>query len=227
MYFYNLEGTIIIKYKVDLNITRLKKIKQDIIDNCSEINNKSYETTNPPLFNHKYIKNYKKEKTNKKDFETKSDIYLVSYDFYNPPYLVTLIDELLLGNTIVINEIKKYKENFCIDNSNIQEQYKELLSKIYDKEDIKIYGAIQDESEKERRKVLLKDMESLLTKYQNQKKPLIDEYRLQVLECINLKVLKSIPLDNLLEVQNFFSDSTEQTLNKNLYKILEKKLIKE
>jgi len=225
MYFYNLEGTMIIKYKVDLNVTKLKKLKQEMINNCSQITNKTYETIETLLFDSQYVKNYKRENTNKKDFDTNKDIFLVSYDLYNPPYLVILIDQLLLGNTIVINKIKKYNEIYCVDNSFIQEQYQNLLSSIYGEEDIKIYGEHPDETKKERKKQLLKEMEKLLNMYETQNKnnDLIEGYRLQVLECINLNVIKTISLNMLFDIQDFFNDYTEQTINKDLYKILQKK----
>ena len=44
MYFFDLDETIIVKYEVKLNIDKLKKLKKEIINNCSMIEHKSYET---------------------------------------------------------------------------------------------------------------------------------------------------------------------------------------
>lgn len=225
MYFYDLEGVNVVKYEVNLDINKLNQIKREIINNCSIIEHKSYETTNPIIkFESPYMKNYKSEKTNKKDFKTKKQIYIVSYDLYNYPYLVKLINELLLGNTSVIDEIKNYKENFSIEEPSINKEYNRLLS-LLEKEDIKIVGAQESEEEKQKRIHNLKKLEILLTNYQQEKvlyskNNNIEEYKLKVLECIKLKKINSISLEVFLDMQNFFNDSTPQNLHNTLKKII-------
>lgn len=231
MYFYDLEDITIVKYEVKINISELKKLKKEIIKNCSRIVHKSYETTQFPNVFLNNIKNYNSQNTGRKD-ENNNDIYLVSYDLYIYPYLVTLINELLLNNMSVINELQEYQEIYSIEQMDINGEYKKLLDKINSKEDIKIVGTNESEEDRKKRKQLLKEMEKLLTNFENQnsinsKSTEIDKYRLKVLNCINLKKIGNLSLKTFIEIQDFFTDSTEKVLNKNLIKILNRPLIKE
>lgn len=231
MYFYDLEDITIVKYEVKINISELKKLKKEIIKNCSRIVHKSYETTQFPNVFLNNIKNYNSQNTGRKD-ENNNDIYLVSYDLYIYPYLVTLINELLLNNMSVINELQEYQEIYSIEQMDINGEYKKLLDKINSKEDIKIVGTNESEEDRKKRKQLLKEMEKLLTNFENQnsinsKSTEIDKYRLKVLNCIDLKKIGNLSLKTFIEIQDFFTDSTEKVLNKNLIKILNRPLIKE
>ena len=196
-----------------------------IINECSEIVHKSYETVNPSShFNQSYVKNYLAQKNTKKD-ENNNDIYLISYDLYNVPYLVTLIDSLLNGNTSVINELQNYKECFSIENSEISDTYNTLLNELNSIEDIKVYGAEENIEDKINRKNLLKQMEELLTSHESKRKKFynsdkLNKYRLLVLNCINFKLIKKLDLKSFIEVQEFFQCSTHNELSKNLQKIL-------
>lgn len=218
MYFYNIEETMIVKYKVNLNVTRLRNIKKQIIKKCSNPIFNSYETTNPPIqFDYPNITNYKLVKSDDKKFQ-------VSYDLYNVPYLVTLIKKLLLGNTNVISEIQNYQEFPSMEDPYVNEKYQILLSKLYDKEDIKIYGA---EENKQKRIVLLKELENLLSTYENKrlnniKHDMVDRYRIKTLECIDLKFIKSISLKDFIELQCFFYNSDDKEMCEDLQKILKK-----
>ena len=227
MYYYDIEDFEIVKYEVELNIEKLNLLKIQIVNECSEIVHKSYETVNPSShFNQSYIKNYLAQKTEKKD-ENNNDIYLISYDLYNVPYLVTLIDSLLNGNTSVINEIQNYKECFSIENSEICDTYNTLLNELNSVEDIKIYGVQENMEDKSKRKDLLKQMEELLTKYQSERKvsydaKKIEKYRERVLNCIDFKLVKRISLKKFIEVINFFEHSSKKELSGNLQKILKR-----
>ena len=231
MYFYNIEETMIVKYEVELNYIKLKELKKEIINNCSLIIHKEEESTNSIiLFDTVYMRNYRSIKTNKKDFKTKKSIHLVSYDLYSPPYLVILINELLKENFSVINEIMNYKENFSIEEPEIRERYNELVNELYDPDYVKIYKNPVQEEEDKNRIILLKELEELLTNYQNKKienseKTNVDKYRLKVLECIRLKKINSMPIEALTMIQTFFDESKEKTLNKTLNKMLKRKLI--
>lgn len=231
MYFYNIEGTMIVKYEVKLNYPKLKELKKEIIDNCSLIEHKTEESTNSLiLFDSVYMRNYRSIKTNKKDFKTKKNIYSISYDLYNPPYLITLINELLKENFSIITEILNYKENFSIEESEIKNRYNELLNELYDPDYVKIYKNPVQEEEDKNRIILLRELEELLTNYQNKKvenskKNNVESYRIKVLNCIKLKEIKKYPIEMLIELQDFFDESNEKTVGKTLNKILTRKLI--
>lgn len=231
MYFYNIEGTMIIKYEVKLNYKKLKELKKEIIDNCSLIKHQIEETINPIIvFNSIYMRNYKSIKTNKKDFKTKKSIYLVTYDLYNPPYLVELINELLKENFSIITEILNYKENFSIEVFEIKDRYNKLLNELYDPDYVKIYKSQVQEDDSKNRLNLLRELEKLLSNYQiekeeHSKKTDIEKYRLKVLDCIKLKEIQKLPIEYLSFVQDFFNESNEKTISKTLNKILTRKLL--
>ncbi len=229
MYFYNLEGTMIVKYKVKLDYKRLKELKFKIIDNCSLIEHKKEESPSAIIrLNSAHMKNYKSEKINTKD----EDIYSISYDLYYPPHLVELINELLKQNFSIIPEIIDYKEYFDIDYSIIKDRYYELLNELYDPDYVKIYKDPNPKPENPNRREMLKELEQMLTDYQNKieensKKTKLDEYRIKVLNCMRLQKVKQYPIAVLSELYDFFDESTEKTVNKTLNKILNKQLIKD
>lgn len=233
MYFYNIEETMIVKYKVQMDYKKLKGLKQEIIEKCSLIEHKKEESTSSIIrLNSMYMKNYKSEKTNKKDFKTHKCIYSISYDIYTPPHLVDLINELLKENFSIIPEILDYKEYFNIEQSEIKDRYNELLNELYDPDYVKIYKDPNPKPENPNRREMLREMEKLLDDYQkkveeNSKKTKVDDYRIKVLNCLRLKEVKQYPIAMLAELYDFFDESTEKTVNKTLNKIITKKLIKD
>lgn len=225
MHYYDIEDFGIVKYEVELNINKLNLLKNQIINDCSEIVHKSYETTNISKYLEcPYIKNYLVQKTGKRD-KNNDNVYLVSYDLYNVPYLFALINELLNGNTSVINEIKNYKECFFVGDLEISDTYNNLLNELNSIEDIKIYGAEENIEDKIKRKNLLKQLEELLTNHETKKRISYDteklnKYRFLVLNCINLKLINKISLEKIIEVRSFFEDYTQNEISENLQKVL-------
>lgn len=225
MYYYEMDELNVIKYKFDLNINKLNFLKKQIIKDCGKIIHKSLETTNVlNYFNNRYVNNLEVHITEKKDDNNKN-IYLVSYDLYNVPYLVSLIDRLLNKDISAINEIINYKESFSIENPEISEDYNILLDEINSKDNIKIYGIKENPNKKLKREKLLKKMEELLTDYElktvnNYDNEKINKYRKLLLESINIRPIKTLNIKEFIEVQSFFLDSKQSELSNNLKKII-------
>lgn len=98
MLYFRKNDEVIEKYQIDFNKEEVETLKEKIINNCSFIKHEEYESDHLPRFTGKIIKNYIHTYTGKEKnyFEETRDIYLYSYDEYKPPYLVELINQLLM-----------------------------------------------------------------------------------------------------------------------------------
>lgn len=223
MYYFKRQNKDIIKYKVNLDEENLKKLRLEIIVNCSTITHKCYKTTNTPnWFDWEHIMNYKEKKVCQIEYNDfysmPEDEYLVEYDYYEHPPLISFIDSLLKGNTNMIEKIRK------MNIKNIDEE--ELILK----EQQNIIKQLNDLGGKDISKQLelLKDNQKKLLEYKKQKElnknqVSVNNYRKKVLNCINLEEVERIPLKIALQIQDFFMGSSDSTIERNLNKILELK----
>lgn len=111
MKYYNLKDDVIEKYNVTFDIKEIEKIKNEIINNCSDIEHKKYFSDYSPSFSkNDIIRNYHERRTGevKEYFEETRFIYEYSYDRYVPPHLVNLLNDLLKGEN-VLEDILTYK----------------------------------------------------------------------------------------------------------------------
>lgn len=225
MYYYKKEDNEIIKYQVFLEEESLKKLRSEMIERCSLITHKCYRTTQTPnKFDYEHIKNYHEKKIGiieYNDFYSMpEDEYLVEYDYYEHPLLVSLIDRLIKGETNVIDEIEKYKVgNIDYEQILLQEQ-QEIINKL---------SNINYEKINEQIELLNKNKEKLLN-YQKQKilnknQISANNYIPIVFSCIKQTKIASIPLNSILDVQIFFENSNNVNIENRLNKLL--KLSKE
>lgn len=113
MYYIEETDNEVIKYEVTINSERLLALKEEKIENCSEISHHCYESdyelTHYYLQNHD-IRDYHFTETGKKKdyFEETRDIYKIEYDEYDHPLIVDYIDILINGDTSVIPSLKNY-----------------------------------------------------------------------------------------------------------------------
>lgn len=113
MYYIEETDNEVIKYEVTINSERLLALKEEIIENCSEISHHCYESdyelTHDYLQIHD-IRDYHFTETGKKKdyFEETRDIYKIEYDEYDHPLIVDYIDILINGDTSVIPSLKNY-----------------------------------------------------------------------------------------------------------------------
>lgn len=225
MYYFRKEEHFIVKYSVMIDEEKLKKLRWEVIDKCSLIIHKCYKTTHRPNeFDYAHIRNYKEKKVGVIEYNDfysmPEDQYLVEYDYYEHSPLVSLIDCLLEGKISVIEDIEKLQE------SNIQTQIqKEELDLV--KQQNEIINNLNSVEVSDRAKYIeiLNLSQKKLNDFQKKKelnKNQIPEiiYCSKVLECIKLTKIGIIELTKVLELQRFFSESTEKNCDIETNKML-------
>ena len=193
MLYFRKNDDVIEKYQIDFDKEKIKKLKQEIINNCSLIKHIEYESDYTPILSNEIVKNFTYTRTGKEReyFEETRDIYHYSYDRYEPPYLVELINQLLNDNSKVIDQILNYEisSESTIDDS-IELAYKEF--KEIDPENV------TKKSEK------LKELEDLLkAKNYNINQQNIDLYYKELIELIKFNLIDSLPINELNKIESF------------------------
>ena len=219
MLYFRKNNNVIEKYQVNFDKEKIEKLKNEIINNCSFITHREYESDYAPILADKIIRNFTYTPTGKEReyFEETRDIYHYSYDEYKPPYLVELINQLLNDNSKVIDQILNYEISLksAIDDS-IDLAYQEFNR--IDNENI------TKKTEK------LKELEDLLkAKELNMNQQNIDLYYNQLIGLIKFNLIDSLPISELGRIESFLeinlsnkvkiSDSNEKPFVKSLKKI--------
>lgn len=226
MYYYRVKDEVVKKYEVELHTETLKKLRNEIIEKCSYITHKKYTTTKTPnKWDYEHIRNYNENKIGEKDsndfyspFESE---YLVEYDYYEHPKLISLIDALLKGNMSVIDEIKETKEEEIDKEKILLDEQRKIIEDLNKLDNDKINQQIN---------LLTENQEKLSNCYEekelNKNQVSANEYIYKTLSCIKFKEINSISLEKVLEVQEFFNSvSIKKELNKTL-KLEKRKLNK-
>lgn len=221
MYYYQKENEEIVKYHIILDEDNLKKLRSEIIEKCSLITHKHYKTTNTPNeYDYEHIKNYKENKVGVIEYNdfycTKEDEYLVDYDYYEHPKLVSLIEELLSGNTKIIKELKNPNIECLNEEEVLLKEQQKIIKKLNNCKDIS-----------KQIELLTKNQQKLL-EYKKQKElnknqiP-VEPYYKKVLDCITMKKVNSISMDLVNEYTNFFMSVSTNNIDEKVNKVLEKK----
>lgn len=200
MFYYNTDGEYIFRYKVEIDLEKIKQLREEIISKCSVVEHRNYESINvPKTEDFKYIKNYKQTKIGEKPaidiYSEDQDIYSFDYDYYNYPVLVLLIDKLLLGDTTVIDDIKNPKEFDVEDIDFVISEYKNMIKELNEENDIFI--TVNKLNSKLKRLETYKQNKPL-----NKDRISVKKYYPKVFECIKLQLDYKIKLDLYLEMQN-------------------------
>lgn len=216
MLYFRKNDDVIEKYQVNFDKEKIEKLKQEIINNCSFITHIEFESDYTPRLSNEIIKNFTYTPTGKEKeyFEETRKIYHYSYDRYEPPYLVTLINQLLNDNSKVIDQILNYEipSKSTIDDS-IDSAYKE-------------FKEINPENVTKRAEKL-KELEDLLkAKKLNINQQNIDLYYKELMELIKFNLIDSLTLSELNKIESFLeinlsseiSDSNEKPFVKSLKK---------
>ena len=218
MIYFVKTDDMIEKYQITFDKQKINELNKKIIDNCSHIEHREYESDYLPMIDEaNLIRNITYTNTGKKKeyFEEIRDIYLLKYDEYKPPRLVKLIDRLLNDETKAIDEIFKYKLNkeMTIDDkiSLANDEFNKIPS---DNIDLK--------------KEKLKELEKLI----NTKKATINQqgielYYNQLIDLIDINMVDLISINELKRIENFLetkfsSKSDIDKLNQNIKLKLEK-----
>lgn len=221
MFFYSIENEYVVKYKISLDEIRLKNLRKEIIENCSTIIHKKYETCNPPKdrYNYEKIRNYNEKKIGEyeyRDYLDVQDIYLVEYFYYEHPTLVRLIEELLKGNNSVINEIKNPKIENIDEEEIILKEQKEIIELLNNNKNNDISKQLYLLKENQKK---LEDYNKRKELNQNQISP--KKYYKEVFDCITFEEISKIKLKHILEIQEFLLDSNIETIDLECNKILQ------
>ena len=195
----------LIKYELEVDKDKLIQLREEIIENCSEIEHVEYESETEPLQELETtfrIKNYYKRFTGKQKeyFEETKDIYKIEFDKYNFTPLVIYIDDILREDLSSYKKLESYKGNALVKENT------ELLNEAAD---------IKDKIEKEVSKDFL-DMEISIIKAllfrlaaiqetfklnQNQQNDM--NYYNDVIDCIKLKEVDRLDKETIKRVEEF------------------------
>lgn len=215
MFYYEESDNVLEKYQVFFDREEIEKLKLEIIDKCSFIIHKEYESDYSPIISkNDIIKNFRSTNTGKQKeyFEETRDICAYSYDEYIPPYLVNLIDELLNGNSDAISKIINYGNS--IYTSTIDEKLSLLNQEFNDINSEDITKRISK----------LKEIEELLkSKELNKNQQNIGPYCCKLLKLLSFKLIDSVSLSDINKMETFF-DTKLYNKEKNYTKSLKKEL---
>lgn len=139
-YYYTREKEIIKKYEIEFEISDIEDMKYKIIDECSEVRHRKgiYNEDFVSRFSmddYARIRNLSKkliEKYETNDFYNPRiiEIYDASFDEYIFPHIISLIDELLKGNSDVLHEILNYKEVLIDSKKELEKKINEMKENI-------------------------------------------------------------------------------------------------
>ena len=220
MYYFRIKDGYVIQYSVQIDIDRLKKLRTDIIENCSTIQHMHYKTIRRPnQYDTEHIRNYRQNFVRViqyNDICTPDDIeYDVEYDQLIHHEMVSYIDLLIKGNTCVINKIDDVQDASYDKEMLLLEEQEKLIK------DLNSCG------HKEVQSIVLllnQNLEKLAQcskeKELNKNQSPITFYKKQVLECIHLKEVSKLSLNYILEVQEFLNEYHENTAEDKLNKVL-------
>lgn len=219
MIYFRKNGEVIEKYQISFDKEEIEKLKKKIINNCSFIKHEEYESDYSPRFTDEIIRNFTSIPTGKEKeyFEETRDIYRYSYDEYKPPYLVELINQLLNGNSKVIDKIL----NYDISTKSTIDDRIDLANQEFNK-------IAPENITKKKQK--LKELEDLVkAKELNKGQQSIESYYNQLIGLISFNIIDSLSVSELGRIESFLeielankvigSDSKEKAVVKSLKKI--------
>lgn len=201
MYYFIDKKETIEKYLVSFSKEELEKLKIEVINNCSEIEHHEYEGTHGPNeFDYLRIRNYKErfvriqESRDSLQWPDKR-VYHYSYDEYKFPELVSVIDELLNGNVLVLDTI--FNTNPESKGKTIDEKIRKASEELDAIDNLKIT--------KKREK--LDELQKLIElKKLNKKQKSVVPYYARLRELITLDLVDTITKEEIERVNQFFGN---------------------
>lgn len=197
MIYITKNGNIYEKYNVEIDIERLKGLKIEIINNCSEIVHQSYDSYVKPkhCFDYYRIRDYKEKKVGYKEFDEGPDqpIYHFDYLEYKYPSIIKVIDKVLDGDGSELDKL--------LNPENIEERTTINQKIIEKKEEI---DKIDSSSVKEKIEGLeeLKELFEQLDLNKNQIS--VKHYCKQLSDCFELTIIAVVSEEKVLQVVDFF-----------------------
>ncbi len=203
MIYFKKNDKEIKKYEVSFDRKKVEKLKKEIIDKCSLIEHKEYESDYAP-YDYTYIKNFAEPvAVGEMEYDTEiRTVYLYSYDLIIPPQLVKLIDRLLNGSESALDDIKNY-------DTSIKDELGEQIKKKSEE-----FDNIPNENIKERL-AKLEEINELLKKQKlNINCQPIEPYYNRLLALITEELVDSIPLQDVERVESFLNVDLTKDIEK-------------
>lgn len=200
MYYFE-EGTNLIKkYKVSYSKEELLLLRKEIIDNCSEIIHKDYETTTGPSSNDPLkIRNLVRCQIGVKEYRMNTlmpdrKLYRYIYDEYNFPYLVSLIDRLINGDVSALKEI--FNINYDKELKPFQDKVDKASSELDSIDNLRV----------REKRAKLDELQRYLEQLEyNKKQVSVIPYYQKVIDYLNLELVDTISRDSVTRVNSFFN----------------------
>lgn len=199
MYYYADKKEFVEKYLITFSKDELENLRIDVINNCSEIVHHEYDATHGP---NKYdglkIRNYSEKFIKIKESNDSlqwpdQKIYHYSYDEYKFPNLVSIIDELIKGNTFVLDEL--LNDSIISKVETIEERIKKASDELDNIDNLKIH-------EKKEKLNELQHLINLNELNKNQKS--IIPYYDKLNKLLVLELVDTISKEELERVYQFF-----------------------
>ena len=203
-YYYVIEGKNINKYLVKFNVDELKKLRKEIIDNCSNIVHVGYRVVDEfDDFDTEHIRRYVSYRlggmTYKNFYYGGSAGAYVEYDYYEYSKLVLILDNLLNGNMSCLDDLFNFTSIYGL-------KLEELKTRIES-------TRLVDDEENEKLGALLDSYVFDIKKDKSNLEKIEKIYVDKVKESINLNLVDSISVEMFDCVRGFFEDSS---INKNV-----------
>ena len=203
MNYFVKKGNVIEKANVLYESEQLEKIRLEIINNCSEIEHCEYDDiVGPNRSDSLRIRNYSAEVIGTRElndfYATDLDLYHYSYDKYNYPCLVYLIDRLLSGDGQAM---------FLISNPSLNHELPTVSERI---QQLSNDLDVMDDSDVKSKKAKIIELEKLLKleKYNKNQQSVMDYYS-KVQSLITLEFVDLITMDEILRYTSFFNQTNE------------------
>ena len=201
MYYFIDKKETIEKYSVSFSKEELEKLKMEVINNGSEIEHHEHDGTHGPNeFDYLRIRNYKERFVRVQESRDSLQwpdqrVYHYSYDEYKFPELVSVIDELLNGNVLVLDTI--FNTNPESKGETIDEKIRKASEELDVIDNLKIT--------KKREK--LDELQKLIElKKLNKKQKSVVPYYARLRELITLDLVDTITKEEIERVNQFFGN---------------------
>ena len=213
MYFYEYNNGRIDKFLVNIDEEKLENLRNEIINNCSEIIHRDITgIKGPNYFDYLKIRNYSEKRIGVKENSFYADeiVYRFTYDEYIYPYLILLIEKLKQGETRVIGEIRN--PDLSKEKTSYDQRIIELSKELDNIDNLNII-------EKRNKLDELEKLIEIAKLNENQKSVYI--YYLKVQQLIALELVDSINISEISKVINFFDLSKTNEIENEIQKKLE------
>ena len=200
MLYYVKNDKKVDKYQVYIDEDRLSEIELEINENCSEVVHHEVEHEGDyfeKTFSPKTVKCYEKEKVGERRyFEESIDIYKYKYDEIIPSPLIEIIHKLYKEDINALDEIYGYENEIKLLSKEIKDIEKESMN-------------INDTTKFNEIMICINDL--TLSKQKLEKNiPYIEKIK----STITFKLVDSIKIDKVNEVNKFFEKNKDYNYSK-------------